>query len=52
MLTVQGQDQINIEADIHRDDHDHDLIDDDNNNGNEEDTTGTARVTGRAAGVA
>ncbi len=52
MSTVQGQDQINIEADIHWDDHDDDLIDDGNDNGNDHNTTGTARVTGRAAGAA
>jgi hypothetical protein len=53
MSTVQGGDQINIEADVHRDDVDDDLINDDaNDDGNDQDTTGTARVTGRAAGAA
>jgi len=53
MSTVQGGDQINIEADVHRDDVDDDLINDDTNyDGNNQDTTGTARVTGRAAAAA
>ncbi len=44
MATVEGQDQINIKADIHGDCHD---SDDDNG-----DTTGTAQVTGGAMGGA
>jgi hypothetical protein len=52
MSTVQGGDQINIEADVHGDDFDDDIIDDANDDGNNQDTTGTARVTGRAAGAA
>jgi hypothetical protein len=52
MSTVQGGDQINIEADVHGDDFDYDIINDANNDGNDQDTTRTARVTGRAAGAA
>jgi hypothetical protein len=52
MSTVQGGDQINIEADVHGDYFDNDIIDDANDDGNDQDTTGTARVTGRAAGAA
>jgi len=44
MATVESQDQIKIEADIHRDGHD---SDDDNG-----DTTGTAQVTRGATGGA
>jgi hypothetical protein len=42
MSTVQGGDQINIEADIHGDYFDNDIIDDANDDGNDQDTTGTA----------
>jgi hypothetical protein len=42
MSTVQGGDQINIEADVHGDNFDDDIIDDANNDGNDQNTTGTA----------
>jgi hypothetical protein len=49
MLTVTGKDDIQID----RDDIDNDLIDDANDDGNDDqDTTGTARVAGRAARAA
>ncbi len=52
MSTVQGGDQINIEADVHGDDFDNNLIDDANNDGDNQDTTGTVQVIWRSASAA
>jgi hypothetical protein len=50
MLTITGNDDIQIEHE--NNDVDNDLIDDDNDDGNDQDTTGTARVAGRATRAA